>query len=209
GRGVGELAQILLVAVERMPRDEEAERLALGAQLLLARPRAHRRERWWGRGTRPLGEESDLLREALLLAIRRPAHHVVETREESGPVALDRVEGPALDEALDHAPVHQLAPDAEAEVGEAGEGTLGARREDRFDRLRADALHRAEAEADRLAGGGEVLAARVHVGRQDGDAALAALGDVLVGAVDVARLEREQPGHELGRVSRLQAAGLV
>ena len=86
--------------------------------------------------------------------------------------------------------------DALAEVGEAGERAVGvARREDGLDRLAADAAHGAEAEADRaqavvvgLGQHGEVLAALVDVGRQDADAALAALGDVLEGLVGVAHL---------------------
>src|SRR5262249_22222692 len=151
----------------------------LGAELLLARPgrdAGERRRRVDRR--RAGGEEPDLPRRALLGAARRPAHDVIEAGEEAGAVPLERGGSAALDEAVDHAPVDELAPDPEAEVRKAREGTLLARRDGRLDRLRADALHGTEPEADRVAGGGEVLAARVHIGRQDGDRPLAALGDV-------------------------------
>src|SRR5262249_57107276 len=65
------------------------------------------------------------------------------------------------------------------------------------------------AEGDGAPGGGEAGGALVHVGRKNGDVPLPALDHVFVGAVDVTRLEREEAGHELGRIVRLQVGGLV
>src|SRR4029453_15498817 len=103
-----------------------------------------------------------------------------------------------------------------AEVSEAGKWTRRvARRQDRLDRFAADAAYGTETEADRthavLVGLGEhseVLAALVDVGRQHANAALTALGDVLERLVGVAPLHRQEPGHELFRIVRLQVGGL-
>src|SRR5262249_33803191 len=141
---VRELAEILLVAVERVAGDEEPDRLALGAELLLRRPRRRRRERRRLLVRIAGAEGRALRRRALLRPARRPAHDVVEAREEPRAVPLERVVRAALEEALDDPAVHELAPDAEAEVVEGREGALLARRDDRLDRLRADTLHGAE-----------------------------------------------------------------
>src|SRR5262249_46957051 len=147
GGRVRELPQVRLVAVERVTGDEEPDRLALGAALLLARPRGDAGGRRRRAARRPAGgEEPDLPGRALLGAACRPAHDVVEAGEQAGAAPLERVERAALDEALDHAPVDELAPDPEAEVREARERALLPRRDDRLDRLRPDALHSAEAE---------------------------------------------------------------
>src|SRR5439155_13959561 len=151
GRGAGDALQVLQVPVEGVAGDEEADRLVLGVELLVGTPRGLRRERRW-RAVTSGAEETDLLRGALLGAAGRPAHHVVETGEELGAVPLQGIEGPALDEALGDAAVHQLAPHAEAEVVQARERPFLARGDDRLDRLRAEALHRPQAEADRARG---------------------------------------------------------
>ena len=82
GGRIREFAQVVLVAVERMTGDEEADRLALGAQLLLARPRRHAGERRWRVDRRRAGgEEPDLARGAFLGAARGPAHDIIEAPE--------------------------------------------------------------------------------------------------------------------------------
>src|SRR5262249_29694523 len=113
---VGELPQVPLVAIEGMAGDEEADRLALGTELLLRAPHPDRGKR--GRRVEPgVGaEETNLRRGALLGAARAPPHHVLEAGEEPGTVALERIEGATLDQALPHPAVHLLPADAEAEV---------------------------------------------------------------------------------------------
>src|SRR5437763_831823 len=115
-RGIRELPEILCVAVERVAGDEEADRLALRTELLLGCPRRCARQRRRYAATRRLAEEADLPPGTLLGPRRRPAKHVLEAAEQACAVALERIEGAALDEAFDHASVHELAAYAQAKV---------------------------------------------------------------------------------------------
>ena len=170
-RDVGEAAQILLVAVERVARDEEADRLALALQLLLGAPRRDRRQRRRAAGIdAPVPRAKRPIWELERSCVRSPAQRSRSSSAPSrrGAVALERVEGPALDQALEHAPVHLLAPHAQAEVGEAGErAVLRAPRGS----TRSPSSPRPSPRRGRSGSlpprGGEVLAALVHVGRQD------------------------------------------
>ena len=66
--------------------------------------------------------------------------------------ARQPVERAALDQLLEHAAVALLRVDAPAQLEQRRERPVGrARLEDRLDGVRADALHRAEAEPDDLA----------------------------------------------------------
>ena len=68
--------------------------------------------------------------------------------------------------------------------------------------IRADVLDRAKPEADdTVPYRGELLRALVDVGRKDGDAELAALADVLGDLVRLSLDARQEPGHEVRRVS--------
>jgi hypothetical protein len=196
-----------------MARNEEADRLALVAELLFGAPGLALRER--GRGhvdvaAAPRREEAELRARLLLGAERRPSDYVVEPVPQAGAVPLDGVEGATGDQVFEHLSVHDLAADAETELVQARErSAVLAGDDDGLDRLRADALDRAQSEPDRAAHDREVLAALVHVRRQHLDAVLAALGDVLERVVGVAGLEREQSCHELDAEVRLQIRGLV
>src|SRR5262249_30461730 len=80
-RRIRELPQILLPAVERMATDEETDRLALGAKLLVGRPGrdgGERRRRLCGARR---AEQADLRRRPFLGTAGGPAHDVLERRE--------------------------------------------------------------------------------------------------------------------------------
>ena len=76
----------------------------------------------------------------------------------------------------------------------------GADLEDRLDGALAEALDGGQAEAHALRHDREVLLALVDVGRQHGDAPVAALGDVERQLVGVRRLDGQQRRHEVTRV---------
>ncbi len=86
-----------------------------------------------------------------------------------------RVEGAALDQRLERAPVDEGRVDARAEVVDRAERTVGARRDDRLDGADPHPLDRVQAEADLAADDGKADLALVDVGRQHLDAHLVAL----------------------------------
>src|SRR4030095_16266299 len=118
--------------------------------------------------------------------------------------AVEGVEGADLDQALALVRVHRAALE---EVGQRDEGAaLAARGEERRQRALGEALHLAQADAqrERLAGGLDREAARtaVHVRRQDRHAQAARLLDVDARVV-VARLAGQEARQVLGREVRL------
>ena len=133
------------------------------------------------------------------------------------------VEGAALDQGLDHAAVHPALVHLLAEIGKRRERSFGlAGLDHRFDGGDADVLDRGKAEADRADGAArldvlavvglddrEIPAALVHVRRQDVDAHLAGLVDVLHHLVRVLDFAREQGGHVFHGVVGLEVRRLV
>ena len=94
-------------------------------------------------------EEARLAGLAVPLALLPRLHRAVDGGEERGAPRVDGVEGPALDEALHHSPVHGPQVHAVAEVEERAEGpALPAGGEHRLDRALPDVLDGGEAEAD-------------------------------------------------------------
>ena len=81
--------------------------------------------------------------------------------------------------------------------------------DDGLDGVAAYVLHRGKAEANGVAVGRELRAGDLHVRRLDGDAHFAALADVLHDVVGLGGFRREQRGHELDRVMRLEISGLI
>ena len=122
----------------------------------------------------------------------------------------ERVERAGLDQRLDGALVRDAERHLAQEVVEGGEAALlVARGDDLLDDVRPDVPDRAHAEADVLADGGEEADRLVHVGRQDPDLHPAALVQVHRELVAGVADGREQGGHVLGRVVRLQVRGPV
>ena len=72
----------------------------------------------------------------------------IDAGEDVRAVRLDRVEGAGGGEAFQHALVDRARIDAAGEVREVRKRPLAARRDDRLDRLRADALERRERVVD-------------------------------------------------------------
>ena len=123
-----------------------------------------------------------------------------------------RVEGAGLDQALHDLAVEDLGVVLEEEV----EGRLEAAgplpgRDELLDGRLADALDRGQAEADVAALDREAEVARVDVGRQDLDAHLVALADVLddLGRRPALGFRGQQGGHEVDRVVGLEVGRLV
>src|SRR5262245_35712818 len=93
------------------------------------------------RTARPAVAERELERAALLGLVRALglAQHAIDRRKCARAVALERVEGAGSGETFQDSLVDRARIDPAREVGEVGEGTIAARRDDRLHRLRADA----------------------------------------------------------------------
>ena len=157
----------------------------------------------------------------------RVDHHVGDGEKLLAPAKT--VQRPDLDQAFQHAPVDLAQVDALAKVVEAGKGpALLAGADDLCYCACADVLDRAHAKTDRavaqgahglgtrLAAGlgdavldGKVEVAGVDVGRQDGDAQAAALGQEHGHLVRVVALDGQQGGHVLDRVLGLEVGRLA
>ena len=151
------------VAIERMAGDVEAERLLLEREQLLGAPLlelgvASRPApapapalRRLGRGEQ--AEQRGLAAPPVALLGRAALERAVDRREQLRAVMRCPARpsnAPALTSASSTLRLHFCAVDALAEVEQRRERPVGrARLEDRLDRALADALHRAEAEADR------------------------------------------------------------
>jgi hypothetical protein len=127
----------------------------------------------------------------------------------------EAVQRACLAEAFEHTLVHQAQVDRFAELPQRGEARLSlccelfARGEDAFDGVVADVLDGCETEANAVACGREVGGRDLHVRRNDGDAQLAALTDVLHNVFGLRRFRGKQRGHELDRVVRLEPCGVI
>ena len=82
----------------------------------------------------------------------RGCEHGFHGSERARTVRLERIEGAGGGQAFQHALVHRARIDAAGEVGQIGERLCSPRAvDDRFHRLRADALQRRERIDDRVA----------------------------------------------------------
>src|SRR5439155_9148532 len=120
------LGQLAPEALQRVPGDEEAERLLLEGQPL-ALPPGRDVPDAVGRGSRvPVAvrpaEQARLPLLAVALVLLSRLHGAVQGREQRGPPRVERVERAALDEALHHPAVYRAQVDALAEVEEGAEG---------------------------------------------------------------------------------------
>ncbi|MET3868693.1 hypothetical protein ABIC20_006002 [Methylobacterium radiotolerans] len=139
----------------------------------------------------------------------RELHDRLHRREGAGPVRLDAVERPRLDEALQGALVDHPGVQPAGEAGEVLERPVAAGLHQRPHRLAPDALDGGQRVEDLAVAHLEHLARGVDRGRLDRD--LQALGVLaefgqLVGVVDV---EGHGGGQELDREVRLQVGSLV
>ena len=139
-----------------MAGDVEPEHLFFAGEFLLAGPVRDFRQADARRRAAPrisVGEQAGLAAGAIFPRARAVLHGAVDHRHQLRAGAFERIHRSGLDEAFDHAPVHRAQIDALAEIVERGErAALGAGLRDRFDRVRADVLDRAETEADAFVG---------------------------------------------------------
>ena len=126
-------------------------------------------------------------------------------------IALERIHRARADQAFDHAPVNGAEVHLLAELVDACGSGRSLRAPLRMASTAFWPRFLTAPRPKRMAGAvrREVPVARVHVRRQHRDAHLAALVDVLHHLVGVARFRRQQRGHEVDRVVRLQVAGDV
>jgi len=204
------------VLVERMGRDEEAERPLLAAQRLLQVPGGNLGE--GGMRGRPgfraaAGAGAAEERALPHLPFPPPAHPPLERGrepfEERRARGAEAVHGPRVDQRLDALAVDRSAVDPLAEIVERDEGAGRARLHHRLHGVVADPLHRAEAEADRSVVHGEGLGREVDVRRAHADPEPPALREQDHDAVGVRHLRGERRRHELDRVVHLQVGRLV
>ena len=167
------------------------------------------------RDTRALAEEPDLAGVALGLPRLCLRKRRVQRGHQLGtmppPSPSERVARARVDQRLDHALVAEPQVDTLAQLHQGAVGPVRVpAREDRFDRPLTHVLDRAQAEADALVAHHRELEARlVHVGGEDEEAQLARLVDVTHHVVGIADLRRQQRGHELRGVVRLEPRRLV
>ena len=200
-----------------MAGEIEPEHLLLVAEHLILRPLRDRHRRRPARalagGGGDLGEPLEE-RHLAFLAVALPAlagfHGLIERGQERGPRDLDRIEGPGLDQALDHPPVDETQVRPRAEVREGHErAALLAGADDGLDGGAADILDGPQPEVDRVAADGELRAADVDVGRLHAQAHRAALLHVLDDLVGLVHFRGEQRRHELDGVVGLEVGRLV
>ena len=207
----GELGHLVFVLIERMAGDVETQHLFFAGEFLGAGPVGDFGKRVLGGGLLrgEHGEQTGLAAGAILPDARAVFHGAIDHGHELRAGAFERIHGAGLDEAFDHAAVDGAQIDALAEIVERSEGAgFGAGFRDGLDRVRADVLDRAEAEADAFVGSGndgrEVEIGGIDVGREHADAHFAALVDVLDHLRGVAGFRGQQRGHELDGIVRLQ-----
>ena len=141
------------VVVERMAGEEEADRLVFALQPVGRQPGLDRRQ---SRCVSRLRRAAEQCRSARPWRPRARAARSPSWRRRRrcarARLRLERVEGAGRDQAFQHALVDGARIDA-ARRNRRGRanGLLAARLDDRFDRLRADALERGERVEDRVA----------------------------------------------------------
>ena len=115
-----------------------------------------------------------------------------------------RVEGTGFDEGLDRALVRDVERHGAQELVERPERLILARRDDTVDDVRADIAHGSETEADVFTDGRKVADRLFYIGRQHPDAHSATLVEVDRHLVFRIADARQQRGHVLGGIVRLE-----
>ena len=208
-RAVGRPGQDVLDAEERVVGHVQAEHLALGGQqclLVPLRPRGPGARTDRRRARRRRGRRTASPARSPPGACR---NHGVDGAlvdgDQTAPGVPEGVERAGLDQRLDRPLVADHAGTLRRKSSkEAYRPFSLAGRHDRVDDVGADVADRGEAEPDVGADRGEVRRGLVDVGRQHLDAHPAALVQVQRGLVLVVAHAREQRGHVLGRVVRLE-----
>ena len=213
-RRVGLAAELLADGRERVLGDVEAERLLLEPQQLLLLELAGRDRRMVAGGDIVGGveqavEERGLAHQPVLRELLPVAERLLEDGEHPHPRLAGRVERAALDERLERALVDDLRVDALREVPDRVERPVLARRDDPLRGGLPHVLHRVQAEADLALDDGEVDGGRVDVGRQHLDPHLVAGVDVERDAVLRVHDARDERGHVLVGMVRLEPRGAV
>ena len=162
-------------------------------------------------GVRAAGppNSSDCPTSAEFVRALRRSQDRVDRREGARPVAVECIERAGGREAFQHPLVDRARIDAAREIGEIGERLVAARRNDRVDRLGADAVQRRQRIVDRLALDLEGDARPVDRRRHDLDAEPLGLGAEFGELVGIAHVERHRRRQELDRIVRLHIGGLV
>ena len=139
----------------------------------------------------------------------RDRQHGFDAGEGPRAICLQRIKSAGRRQTFKHALVHRARIDAAGEIGQVGKRFLAARRNDRFDGLRAHAFERGERVMDRVAVDGEFDARAVDRRRLDLDPEPLGLGAEFGQLVGIAHIERHGSGDELDRIVRLHVGGLV
>ena len=216
---VGEGGELALlddapVFVERVTGDVEAEEVLLVGEVFALVPDDailldHLRRSSGGHELVHV-EERGLPGGAVALGCARSGDDLPDAREHVVAPLHREVEGAGLDEVLEDLAVDGAPVEASREILERSEFAFRlALADDGLHRAFADVLDRGETVADRVTFGDELEHGPVHIGREDGDAHALAFGDKggdLVGVVDFVRQDR---GHELDRVVRLEVGGVI
>ena len=184
GRGLGLLRERAVV-VHRVAGEVEPRRLALHGHELRARELLHVRQHELRRvgGLAPVvrrAEEVHLAGEVHAALARRTIEHAVDRLHERLALVAHAVEAAGADEALDGAAVEVVPVHAAAELVKRRERPADLPlAHERLDEPAPHALDGHEAEAQVAVFHGEVGVGRIDVRRQQADAQLAALGNVL------------------------------
>ncbi len=202
------MAQDVVIFVERMARQEEADGVELPGEALDRPPGLDRGEVQLGLR---LGAEQVALP---LLAVLGEAvgggENPVGVLPKGGASQIEFVEGAGGGQGLDGALVDDRDVQAAGEIGKAGEAPAGGAGLADVDGHRpAHVLESRERIADRPAAGDEILLRLVDRGRLDGDADAPGLAHELAQLVGVAHVERHRGGQELDRMIGLEIGGLI
>ncbi|CKO51440.1 Uncharacterised protein [Mycobacterium tuberculosis] len=150
-------------------------------------------------------EEIELPQCLGLLGAQHRVHRIAVHQEKTLAGMPQRVERTRLDQRFGHLLVARRDVDLVQVVRKVGELALVvAGLEQRAHDISANVAHRAQPVADVLADRCEVQARFVDVGREHGDAELAAVGQINRGLVFIVADRRQQTGHVLGGIVGLE-----
>ena len=216
GGGIGESVQFLIITVQGMARDIEAEVLFLVLQGGLARPGLvlfrQLREALlpFGQGGFRGPEKPELAAVALGLESGAGLQGALEGLEK-----LLRPSGKGAgrsgeNQALHHPLVYRLLTHPVEEIAQVDKWPpLGAPRDNRLGRGLAHIFHRGQAETDPLAHHGETQSALVDIRRQDPDFHPPAFLEDDRDPVGVVHFAGQGGRHELERVMHLEPGGVI